>query len=81
MVLKRISFIIGGDYENHFVDFLENPNASICEVFMDPEQPCLPKLGVAVKEDGSLVSPPLEDLTPLVPREDFLKAMIVKPTR
>ncbi|MGF1730493.1 thiamine pyrophosphate-binding protein [Photobacterium kasasachensis] len=67
------------DYETYFVDFLNNPNASICEVFMDPEQPCLPKLGVAVKDDGTLVSPPLEDLTPLVPREDFLKAMIVKP--
>lgn len=67
------------DYERYFSDFLANPKASICEVFMDPEQACLPKLGVAVKEDGSLVSPPLEDLTPLVSRNDFLNAMIIEP--
>lgn len=67
------------DYERYFSDFLANPKASICEVFMDPEQACLPKLGVAVKEDGSLVSPPLEDLTPLVSRDDFLNAMIIEP--
>ena len=67
------------DYEKHFLDFLATPSASICEVFMDPEQPCLPKLGVAIKDDGSLVSPPLEDLTPLVPRGKFLDAMITKP--
>lgn len=68
-----------GDYDEYFSDFLANPKASICEVFMDPEQACLPKLGVAVKDDGSLVSPPLEDLTPLVSREKFTEAMIISP--
>ena len=67
------------DYEKHFLNFLATPSASICEIFMDPEQVCLPKLGVAIKEDNSLVSPPLEDLTPLVSRNMFLKSMIIKP--
>ncbi|OCH37513.1 thiamine pyrophosphate-binding protein [Aliivibrio fischeri] len=67
------------DYDKYFAEFLAYPKASICEVFMDPEQPCLPKLGVAVRPDGSLVSPPLEDLTPLIPREEFLNAMIIEP--
>jgi len=41
----------------------------ICEVFMHPEQFFHPKLGVAVQPDGTLVSPPLEDLSPFLPRE------------
>jgi len=69
------------DYSKYFSDFLANPKASICEVFMDPEQACLPKLGVAVKEDGTLISPPLEDLTPLIPRDKFVDAMVIKPLK
>lgn len=40
----------------------------ICEVFMHPEQLFQPKLGVFVREDGTLISPPLEDLSPFLPR-------------
>jgi acetolactate synthase-1/2/3 large subunit len=49
----------------------------ICEVFMHPEQLFSPKLSLVVKEDGSLVSPPLEDLSPLLPREKIKRAMLV----
>ena len=49
----------------------------ICEVFMHPEQPFTPKLSLVAKEDGTLVSPPLEDLSPLVSREVLEKAMLV----
>lgn len=49
----------------------------ICEVFMYPEQTFSPKLSLVVKEDGSLVSPPLEDLSPLVPRETLEQCMLV----
>lgn len=41
----------------------------ICEVFMHPEQFFHPKLGVAVQPDGTLISPPLEDLSPFLARE------------
>lgn len=49
----------------------------ICEVFMHPEQPFTPKLSLVSKEDGSLVSPPLEDLSPLLSRDVLEKAMLV----
>ena len=49
----------------------------ICEVFMHSEQLFTPKLSLVVKEDGTLVSPPLEDLSPLLPREAMDKAMLV----
>ena len=49
----------------------------ICEVFMHPEQLFTPKLSLVSKEDGTLVSPPLEDLSPLVPRAVLERAMLV----
>ena len=49
----------------------------ICEVFMHPEQLFVPKLSLAIQEDGSLVSPPLEDLSPLLPRDEMERAMLV----
>jgi len=47
----------------------------ICEVFMHPEQLFSPKLSLVARPDGSLVSPPLEDLSPLLPREVLRQAM------
>lgn len=49
----------------------------ICEVFMDPHQLFLPKLSLAARPDGTIVSPPLEDLSPLIPREELREHMIV----
>lgn len=49
----------------------------ICEVFMHPEQLFTPKLSLVAREDGTLVSPPLEDLSPLVPRDVLERAMLV----
>lgn len=53
------------------------PGPVICEVFMHPEQLFVPKLSLVAKENGELVSPPLEDLSPLLPRETLAEAMIV----
>jgi acetolactate synthase-1/2/3 large subunit len=49
----------------------------ICEVFMHPEQPFVPKLSLVQTSQGALVSPPLEDLSPLVPLEVLDRAMLV----
>lgn len=49
----------------------------ICEVFMHPEQLFTPKLSLVAKEDGTLVSPPLEDLSPLVARDLLARLMLV----
>lgn len=48
----------------------------ICEVFMHPEQLFSPKLSLVAREDGTLVSPPLEDLSPLLPRAVLNDAML-----
>jgi acetolactate synthase-1/2/3 large subunit len=49
----------------------------ICEVFMHPEQLFVPKLSVAQTPQGALVSPPLEDLSPLLTQEVLSRAMLV----
>jgi len=49
----------------------------ICEVFMDPEQYFYPKLGLAIGANRQIVSPPLEDLSPLLSREELRENMII----
>lgn len=48
-----------------------------CEIFTDTEQVWEPKSSTKRLEDGTLVSPPLEDLAPFLPREELEKIMIV----
>ena len=43
-----------------------------CEVFVSAEQNFEPKSATKRLEDGTLVSPPLEDLAPFLPREEHL---------
>ncbi|MEO5804399.1 MAG: thiamine pyrophosphate-binding protein [Verrucomicrobiota bacterium] len=49
---------------------------AICEVFMHPEQLFVPKLSLALQKDGTVVSPPLEDLSPLLPRSVLKEVML-----
>ncbi len=49
----------------------------ICEIFMCPTQLFSPKLSLSSLPDGRLVSPPLEDLSPLLPREELRGNMLV----
>ena len=49
----------------------------ICEVFTHPEQLFVPKLSLVQGNDGSFISPPLEDLSPLLPRSEIEKNMLI----
>lgn len=48
-----------------------------CEIFTDTKQVWEPKSSTKRLEDGTLVSPPLEDLAPFLPREELQDIMIV----
>jgi acetolactate synthase-1/2/3 large subunit len=50
---------------------------AICEVFTHPEQPFVPKLSLVQQKDGSIISPPLEDLSPLLGRDEMRKNMLI----
>lgn len=50
---------------------LSEDGPAIIEVMIDQEQLFLPKLASKRLEDGSMYSPPLEDLAPFLPRDEF----------
>ena len=48
-----------------------------CEIFTDTQQVWEPKSSTKRLEDGTLVSPPLEDLAPFLPREELKEIMFI----
>ena len=52
---------------------------TICEVLLDPDQPFAPKLSAKQHPDGRITSPPLEDLSPFLPREELLENLLIQP--
>jgi len=65
------------DFDTVMPKVLDAKGPVICEVFMHPEQLLVPKLSLSVKKDGTLVSPPLEDLSPLLSRAEMRENMII----
>jgi acetolactate synthase I/II/III large subunit len=64
------------DFDTSLPQIQAHQGPCIIEVFMHPEQLFYPKLSLAPQKDGSLVSPPLEDLSPLLPREILREEMV-----
>lgn len=58
---------------------LKVPGAVFCEIFVSPDQNFEPKSATKRLENGSLISPPLEDLAPFLPREELLKNLYITP--
>jgi acetolactate synthase-1/2/3 large subunit len=56
---------------------LEAPGPALCEIFIDETVPFAPKLGAKQHPDGRITSPPLEDLSPFLPREVLRENMII----
>lgn len=50
---------------------------TFCEIFTDTQQVWEPKSATKRLPDGTLVSPPLEDLAPFLPREELEKQMFI----
>jgi acetolactate synthase-1/2/3 large subunit len=51
----------------------------VCEVMISPAQQTMPRVMSMQKPDGSMVSKPMEDMYPFLPREEFLANMIIEP--
>jgi acetolactate synthase-1/2/3 large subunit len=60
-------------------ELLDAPGPVVVEVMTPREEPRAPSLSSMRKPDGSMVSKPLEDLAPFLPRDEFLANMIVPP--
>ena len=64
------------DFEKIIPEVQDQRGPVICEVFMHPNQLFVPKLSLAIQSDGTLISPPLEDLSPFITREELKNNMI-----
>lgn len=53
----------------------------LCEIFTDTVQVWEPKSSAKKLADGRIVSPPLEDLAPFLPREEFLSNIFIEPVK
>jgi acetolactate synthase-1/2/3 large subunit len=65
------------DAAHRIHEVLAEDGPALCVVYMDPEQAFVPKLSLSTAANGALVSPPLEDLSPLLPRDQLAAEMIV----
>jgi acetolactate synthase-1/2/3 large subunit len=56
---------------------LDAPGPALCEIMIDEHVAFAPKLGAKVHADGRITSPPLEDLSPFLPREVLAANMAI----
>jgi acetolactate synthase-1/2/3 large subunit len=77
--IKYYSIKSWKDFNKIIPNIKKTKGPFICDVFMDPEQNFYPKLGLELAADNKIVSPPLEDISPLLNRKKFFSEMIIKP--
>ena len=58
---------------------LEADGPVICELMVSPDEPTAPRVASVLRADGLLVTKPMEDMSPLLDREEFLANMIIPP--
>lgn len=61
----------------HIEEYLKIEGYAICELFVDIEQVFEPKPSAMRLEDGTLISPPMEDMAPFLPREELRELMLI----
>ena len=57
-------------------ELLAAPGPLVCEVKLHPDQPTLPRVTSYQRPDGSMATMPMEDLFPLLDREEFEANML-----
>ncbi len=67
--------------EEEMKQILAEKGPVLCEVLTDPLEELGPKASSSRLPDGSLVSRPLEDLAPFLPREEFERNMAISRTK
>lgn len=62
-------------------ELLGDSRSVLIEVIMSPEQKYLPRLGTTKLPDGTLISPPIEDMDPLISLDLLEKLLGYEPTK
>jgi len=64
------------DLRAHLASLLSAPGPLVCTVKLDPDQPTQPRAVSYQRPDGSMATRPMEDLFPLLDREELARNMI-----
>jgi acetolactate synthase-1/2/3 large subunit len=67
------------DLDRAIRETLDRSGPAVCEVMLDLSQPFSPKTSSKRLPDGRMVTAPLEDMAPFLPRDEFRQNMIVAP--
>jgi acetolactate synthase I/II/III large subunit len=65
------------DVDKAIADLVAYPGAAFLEVMIDPAKACEPKIVSRKRPDGSMVSRPLEDMAPLLDRDELSRYMLI----
>lgn len=75
-----IDFVRTSDHEDMAAAIaatLSSPGPMICEIMVDKTQAFAPKLSSKRLDDGTMITAPLEDLSPFLPREELEANMLI----
>jgi acetolactate synthase-1/2/3 large subunit len=67
----------GVDFDKKMMAALDNDEPTLCEVCVDPNQCFEPRASSKQLENGRIVSAPLEDMFPFLPRDEFRENMLI----
>ena len=68
--------LAGADFPELLAEVLNQPGPYLCDVILDETQGFEPRMSSRKLEDGSIVSPPLEDMFPFLDRDELASNMI-----
>ncbi len=69
--------IEGEDFSGQIAAALKTPGPVLCEVILDRAQGFEPKLSSKKLPDGRMVTAPLEDMAPFLPRDEFKRNLLI----
>jgi acetolactate synthase-1/2/3 large subunit len=64
-------------FHNTIISFLEYPEMAVLEVFMDPNQDFIPKVKGILQNDNTIMAPPIEEMSPVLPISEVESAMLI----
>ena len=74
--LKTIRIESPDELESKIFDVLRQPGPVVCEVMCETDYTFKPKLSARKLDDGTMVSPTLEDMAPFLSREELASNML-----
>jgi acetolactate synthase-1/2/3 large subunit len=66
------------DFDSTLNNFLNDSKSSVLEVFMDSEQDFIPKVKGVLKEDLTILAPPIEEMSPLLSLDELKQNMLIE---